>query len=68
MLMLDAAEAASGSMSSVVTKLTTGITADTIFAVVAEVMPYVITMVPVALGIYILRRVINGSAKAKVRF
>lgn len=68
MLMLDTAEAASGSMSSVVTKLTTGITADTIFAVVADVIPFVITMVPIALGIYFLRKLIKGSAKAKVRF
>ena len=57
-----------GSMAEVVTKLTTGITADTIFAVVAEVMPFVITMIPIALGLYLLRKLVKGAGKAKVRF
>lgn len=57
-----------GSMASVVSKLTTGITADTIFAVVAEVMPFVITMIPIALGLYLLRKLVKGAGKAKVRF
>lgn len=55
-------------MSEVITALTTGITAETIFAVVADVMPFVITMVPIALGVYFLRKLVKGSAKAKVRF
>lgn len=54
-------------MEAVVSALTTGITAETIFAVVADVMPFVITMVPIALGVYFLRKLIKGSAKAKVR-
>lgn len=54
-------------MDAVVSSLTTGITAETIFAVVADVMPFVITMVPIALGVYFLRKLIKGSAKAKVR-
>lgn len=54
-------------MTEVVSALTTGITAETIFAVVADVMPFVITMVPIALGVYFLRKLIKGSAKAKVR-
>lgn len=54
-------------MDAVVSALTTGITAETIFAVVADVMPFVITMVPIALGVYFLRKLIKGSAKAKVR-
>lgn len=61
-------ETATGSMTEVVSALTTGLTADTIFAVVADVMPFVITLVPIALGIYFLRKLIKGSAKAKVRF
>lgn len=55
-------------MEAVVTALTTGITADTIFAVVAKVIPFVVTMVPIALGIYFLRKLIKGAGKAKVRF
>lgn len=55
-------------MDAVITALTSGITAETIFAVVADVIPFVITMVPIALGVYFLRKLVKGSAKAKVRF
>lgn len=55
-------------MSGIVTQLTTGITPATIFAVVSDVIPFVITMVPIALGLYLLRRVIKGAGKAKVKF
>ena len=55
-------------MSAVITKLTTGLTADTFFSVVADLMPLVITLVPVALGVYFLRKLIKGAGKAKVRF
>lgn len=55
-------------MSNIVTQLTTGITPSTIFAVVGDVIPFVITMVPIALGLYLLRRLVKGSAKAKVKF
>lgn len=55
-------------MTALVNQLTTGITASTIFSVVGEVMPFVITMIPIALGLYILRKVIKGASKAKVKF
>lgn len=55
-------------MSGIVSQLTTGITPATIFAVVSDVIPFVITMVPIALGLYLLRRVIKGAGKAKVKF
>lgn len=55
-------------MSGIVSQLTTGITPATIFAVVSDVIPFVITMVPIALGLYLLRRLVKGSAKAKVKF
>ena len=61
-------EPAVSSMSSIITQLTTGITASTIFSVVGDVMPFVITMIPIALGLYILRKVIKGASKAKVKF
>lgn len=55
-------------MTALVTQLTTGITSSTIFGVVGDVMPFVITMIPIALGLHILRKVIKGASKAKVRF
>ena len=61
-------EATATGMNTIVTQLTTGITPSTIFAVVSDVIPFVITMVPIALGLYLLRRLVKGSAKAKVRF
>lgn len=61
-------EPAATGMSGIVTQLTTGITPSTIFAVVSDVIPFVITMVPIALGLYLLRRVIKGAGKAKVKF
>lgn len=57
-----------GSMTEVVSALTTGITAETIFAVVADIIPFVITMVPIALGLYLLRKLVKGAGRAKVRF
>ena len=55
-------------MSAVVSALTTGITPTAIFAVVADIIPFVITMVPIALGLFLLRRLVKGAGKAKVRF
>lgn len=59
---------ATGGMDAVVSALSSGITAETIFGVVADVMPFVIVMVPIALGLYFLRKVIKGAGKGKVRF
>lgn len=55
-------------MTSIVTQLTTGITSSTIFSVVGEIMPFVITMIPIALGLYLLRKVVKGAGKAKIKF
>lgn len=57
-----------GSMSEVINALTTGITAETIFSVVADVMPFVIVMIPVSLGLYFLRKLVKGAGKGKVKF
>ena len=62
------ATTSTGSMTEVISALTTGITADTIFGVVADVMPFVIIMIPVALGLYFLRKVVKGAGKGKVKF
>lgn len=58
---------AAGSMENIITQLTTGITTSTIFQVVGQVMPFVITMIIVSLGMYVLRKVVKGAGKAKVR-
>ncbi len=58
-------------MSSVVSALTnstTGLTANTMFGVVAELVPFIVMIVPVALGVYFLRKLVKGAGKAKVRF
>lgn len=55
-------------MEDVITALTTGLTADKFFEVVADLMPFVIVIVPVALGLYFLRKLIKGAGKGKVRF
>lgn len=63
--------AVTNGMSSVVTALTnssTGLTADTMFGVVADLVPFIVMIVPVALGVYFLRKLIKGAGKAKVRF
>ena len=58
-------------MSSVISALTnstTGLTASTMFGVVAELVPFRVMIVPVALGIYFLRKLVKGAGKGKVRF
>lgn len=54
-------------MSAVITALTTSLTADKFFTVVADLVPFIVTMVPVALGVYFLRKLVKGAGKAKVR-
>lgn len=57
-----------GGMSGIISQLTAGITSTTIFSVVGDVMPFVITMIPIALGLYLLRKVVKGAGKAKIKF
>lgn len=59
---------ATGSMSDVITALLAGINANTIFSVIAELVPYIIMIVPVALGLFFLRKLVKGSGKGKIRF
>lgn len=53
---------------SALTNSTTGLTATSILGVVTDIVPYIVMIVPVALGIYFLRKLIKGTAKGKVRF
>lgn len=55
-------------MEEVITALTTGLTPSTFFEVVADLVPFIIVIVPVALGTYFLRKLVKGAGKAKVRF
>lgn len=55
-------------MDAVITALTTGLTDTVFFNVVADLVPFIIVIVPVALGTYFLRKLIKGAGKAKVRF
>lgn len=54
--------------SSIVSALNTGLTADTLFSVVGQLMPWVITMTIACLGLYFLRKLIKGASKGKVKF
>lgn len=55
-------------MSAVVTALKEGLTADAMFGVVAELVPLILAIVPVALGVYFLRKLVKGAGQAKLRF
>lgn len=58
-------------MDGVITALTnstSGLTATSILGVVTDLVPYIVMIVPTALGIYFLRKLIKGTAKGKVRF
>lgn len=59
---------ATGSMSEIVSALNTGITSNTLFGTVADLMPWVITLTIASLGLYFLRKLIKGASKGKVRF
>lgn len=56
-------------MSSVISALTgaNGLSASTFFGVVADLVPFIVMIVPVALGTYFLRKLIKGAGKAKVK-
>lgn len=60
--------AATGSMEQIISALNTGISSSTLFGTVAQLMPWVITLIIASLGLYFLRKLIKGAAKGKVRF
>ena len=71
MMFLEGAETAANGMNTVVSALTnssTGLNASTMFGVVADLVPFIVMIVPVALGVYFLRKLVKGPGKAKVRF
>lgn len=64
---MDPTSSATG-MDAVVSGLTSGLTPAVFFDTVADIIPFVIILVPVCLGLYFLRKLIKGSGKGKVRF
>lgn len=63
-------EVVANGMQGVVNALTnssTGLTSANFFDVVADLVPFIVMIVPVALGVYFLRKLIKGAGKAKVR-
>lgn len=52
---------------SALTNSTTGLSASTFFGVVADLVPFIVMIVPVALGTYFLRKLIKGAGKARVK-
>lgn len=61
-------EGTTGSMTEIISALNTGITSETLFGTVADLMPWVITLTIASLGLYFLRKLVKGAAKGKVRF
>lgn len=60
--------AATGSMTEIISALNTGITSSTLFGTVAELVPWIITLIVASLGLYFLRKLVKGAAKGKVKF
>ena len=54
-------------MANVVTAMTTSITPASLYGVIADVVPFLAVIIPVALGYYLFRKLAKGSGKAKVR-
>lgn len=55
-------------MEAVISALTTGLTPAVYFETLADIVPFIITIVPVALGVYFLRKLVKGAGKARVKF
>lgn len=57
--------AATGSMTNIVSQLTSGITSAGLFGTVAEIIPFVVIMIGFAFGYKVLRKVVKGASKGK---
>lgn len=57
-------------LSGVITALTgaDGLSASTFYTEVTALVPFIVLMVPIALGLYFLRKMVKGAGKGKVRF
>lgn len=55
-------------MEAVISALTTGVTSQVMFGTLAQIIPFVVTLIPFALGLMFLRRLVKGAGKGKVKF
>lgn len=55
-------------MTGFISALTTGITSDTLWAEVTKAAPFIIGVVIFAFGYYVVRKLVKGTGKGKVRF
>lgn len=54
-------------MAAVISALTTALTPQVFFGIVADLVPFIVVLVPVSLAVYFLRKLVKGAGKAKVR-
>lgn len=55
-------------MEAVVTALTTALTPAVFYGQIGALVPFLVVLVPIALGLYFLRKLVKGSASGKVKF
>lgn len=55
-------------MDAVITALTTALTPTVFFGIIADLVPFIVVLVPIALGLYFLRKLVKGASKGKVKF
>lgn len=55
-------------MQAVISALTEGVTSAVMFGTLAEIIPFVITLIPFSLGLYFLRKLVKGAGHGKVKF
>jgi len=55
-------------MDDIITAITTALTPTVFFGVIVDLVPFIVVLVPIALGLYFLRKLVKGSAKGKVKF
>ena len=67
MYILDTVTTDMSSVISALTNSTTGLSASNFFGVLVDIVPFIVMIVPIALGIYFFRKLVKGAGKAKVR-
>lgn len=55
-------------MQAFITALTTAITPTVLWGMLADAVPFILVMVLFSLGYHIVRKLVKGASKAKVRF
>jgi len=55
-------------MADVITAITTALTPAVFYGQIEDLVPFIVVLVPIALGLYFLRKLVKGSAKGKVKF